>query len=73
MRDPLLPPSPPVDSSTPYPGQRSCTAGFGWSLTTGRRCCKVGSTTRTPEAVLRQAAPSQATRGNTDCSASSAG
>ena len=42
--------------------QCGCLAGFGWSLTTGRGCCKAGSITQPQEL-----ADCQATLGNTDC------
>lgn len=54
-------------STTSYPNQCSCTAGFGGSLTTGCRCRKVDPIPRASEATF------QDTRGNTDCSASSVG
>ena len=54
-------------STTSYPDRCSCTAGFGGSLITGRRCHKVDSIPQASEAAL------QDTRGNTDCSASSVG
>ena len=54
-------------STTSYPDQCGCTAGFGGSLTTGRGCRKVDSIPRASEAAL------QDTRGNTDCSASTVG
>jgi hypothetical protein len=41
-----------------------CPAGFGWSVTTGRGCCKQGSVTQ-----LAEEASCQSARGNTDCAA----
>eukprot|EP01049_Picozoa_sp_SAG25_P025694 SAG25_NODE_12366_length_281_cov_0.851648_1_plen_42_part_10 len=34
--------------------QCGCTAGFGWSLTTGRGCCKAGSITQASEVASCQ-------------------
>ena len=55
-----------VAGGVPMIDKCGCRPGLGWSVTTGRGCCKADSVTQ-----VLAAAPRQDTRGNMDHSASS--